>query len=149
MHIRTSFPILALVLSIMGAPVASALTTAPTPGLCSVPSTSGGFTLQNCVPDGVAGKDTIPQKLGGKLDVAGIRALVNEYIVVFLLFLGSMAVAVIVFKATDIALYASNDSKRKEAMKAIQWVLFGLLGATLAYMIITSVIRGFYGLANG
>ncbi len=146
MQIRTSIPVLVIVLTLLGIPSVSALST---PGLCSVPSTSGGFTLQNCVPDGVAGKDTIPQKLGGKLDIAGIRALVNEYIVVFLLFLGSMAVAVIVFKATDIALYASNDSKRKEAMKAIQWVLFGLLGATLAYMIITSVIRGFYGLANG
>lgn len=149
MKIKTSLHTLAIILTLLGTPVASALTTAPTPGLCTVPSTSGGFTLQNCVPDGVAGKDTIPQKLGGRLDVAGIRALVNEYIVVFLIFLGSMAVAVIIFNATNIVLYASNDSKRKEAMKAIQWVLFGLLGATLAYMIITSVIRGFYGLANG
>lgn len=141
MHVRTSIPVLAIVLTLLGIPSVSALST---PGLCSVPSTSGGFTLQNCVPDGVAGKDTVR-----RLDVAGIRSLVNEYIVVFLIFLGSMAVAVIIFNATNIALYASNDSKRKEAMKAIQWVLFGLLGATLAYMIITSIIRGFYGLANG
>lgn len=121
-----------------------ALAQASAPDLCASPSASGGFTLENCVPDGVAGKTTVK-----KLDVAGIRDLVNRYIVVVLLFMGSAAVAIIVFKSTDIVLYASNDGKRKEAIKAIQWVIFGLLGATLAYMIITSIIRGFYGLAGG
>lgn len=145
----TTLLVASMVIGACLSPQALAFTTAPTPGLCASPSASGGFTLENCVPDGVAGKDTIPKKLGGKLDVAGIRDLVNRYIVVVLLFMGSAAVAIIVFKATDIALYASNDGKRKEAIKAIQWVIFGLLGATLAYMIITSIIRGFYGLAGG
>ena len=111
---------------------------------CDFGNLNGGFALGNCVPEGVAGKESIKT-----LDVAGIRDLANRYIVVVLLFLGSAAVAIIVFKATDIALYASNDAKRKEAIKAIQWVLFGLLGATLSYMIITSIIRGFYKLAAG